>query len=51
MGPGAPFAAKGVKVVATKSPRSAYYAPGVEHLYGSMRECIQAAITGKWRGK
>ncbi|MEM3464992.1 MAG: aconitase X catalytic domain-containing protein [Candidatus Jordarchaeales archaeon] len=51
MGPGAPFAARGVKVVATNSPRSAYYAPGVEHLYGSTRECIQAAITGEWRGK
>ena len=51
MGPGAPFAAHGVKVVATNSPRSAYYAPGVEHLYGSTRECIEAAITGKWRGK
>ncbi|MEM1658997.1 MAG: aconitase X catalytic domain-containing protein [Candidatus Jordarchaeales archaeon] len=51
MGPGAPFAARGVKVVATNSPRSAYYAPGVEHLYGSTRECIQAALTGRWRGK
>lgn len=51
MGPGAPFAARGVKVVATNSPRSAYYAPGVEHLYGSTRECIEAALTGRWRGK
>ena len=51
MGPGAPFAARGAKVVATNSPRSAYYASGVEHLYGSTKECLEAAISGKWRGK
>jgi predicted aconitase len=51
MGPGAPFAARGMRVVATNSPRSAYYAPGVEHLYGSTRECLEAAITGRWRGR
>ncbi|MEX2707493.1 MAG: aconitase X [Candidatus Freyrarchaeum guaymaensis] len=51
LGPGAPFAAQGVEVAATNSPRSAYYAEGVEHLYGSTRECIEAAITGKWRGR
>jgi predicted aconitase len=51
MGPGAPFAARGMRVVATNSPRSAYYAPGVEHLYGSTRECLEAAISGRWRGR
>lgn len=51
MGPGAPFEAQEVDVVATNSPRSAYYAPGVEHLYGSTEECLEAAISGKWRGK
>ncbi len=51
MGPGAPFAARGMKIVATNSPRSAYYASGVEHLYGSTKDCLEAAISGKWRGK
>lgn len=51
MGPGAPFAARGMRVVATNSPRSAYYDPGVEHLYGSTRECLEAAISGRWRGR
>jgi hypothetical protein len=43
----------GTKVVATDSAKHAHYAPaiaGVEVWFGRMAECIDAAITGKWRG-
>jgi len=51
MGPGNPCATRSAKIVATNSPRSAYYIPKVEHLFGSTRECLEAAISGRWRGK
>ncbi|MCQ4153350.1 MAG: aconitase X catalytic domain-containing protein [Archaeoglobi archaeon] len=51
MGPGNPCAARGARIVATNSPRSAYYTPKVEHLFGSTRECLETAISGRWRGK
>ncbi|MFC1858582.1 aconitase X [Thermodesulfobacteriota bacterium] len=48
----------GVKTTATNSARAAHYharggvagGTGVEVLYGSTEECINAAITGKWGG-
>jgi len=43
----------GTKVVATDSAKHAHYAPaiaGLEVWFGSMKECIEAAITGIWRG-
>jgi predicted aconitase len=45
---------RGTKVVATDSAKHAHYAPAIAGLgvwFGSMKECIDAAITGKWRGE
>jgi predicted aconitase len=45
---------KGTNIVATDSAKHAHYAPaigGVDVFYGTMEECIDAAITGKWRGE
>ncbi len=44
---------KGARVVATDSAKHAHYAPaigGVEVCFGTMKECIDAALTGKWEG-
>jgi len=51
MGPGNPASARGARVIATNSPRCAYYAPGVKVLFGSTKDCLEAAISGKWRGR
>ena len=52
--PGAPFhLVKGVKTVAINSARGAYFIPGACHLdviFGDTKDCLQAAISGKWRG-
>ena len=52
IGPGAPFELiKGVNTVATSFARAAYYLPGtskVDVIFGNMRDCIEAAITGRW---
>jgi predicted aconitase len=52
--PGAPFhLVSGVKTVAINSARGAYFIPGacnVDVIFGDTKDCIQAAITGKWRG-
>jgi len=51
--PGAPFhLVRGVKTVAINSARGAYFIPGacnVDVIFGDTKDCIQAAITGKWR--
>jgi predicted aconitase len=52
-GPSAPFnyLKKGVRVVATNSAKTAFYAPGtskVDVLFGGTKKCIEAAIRGKW---
>ena len=42
---------KGTKVVATDSAKQAHYLPaitGVQTWFGSLEDCIQAAVTGKW---
>ncbi len=44
----------GTRVVATDSAKHAHYAPaiaGVDVWFGTMDECIQSAVTGKWRGE
>lgn len=44
---------KGVRTVATDSAKQAHYLPaitGVEAWFGSVRDCIEAAITGSWNG-
>ena len=51
--PGAPFhLVKGVKTVATNTARGAYFIPGACHvdvIFGNTKDCIESAITGKWR--
>jgi predicted aconitase len=51
--PGAPFhLVKGVKTVVTNTARGAYFIPGacnVEVIFGDTGDCIEAAISGKWR--
>jgi len=52
--PGAPFhLVPGVKTVAINSARGAYFIPGacnMDVIFGDTKDCVQAAITGKWRG-
>ncbi|KHF41601.1 aconitase X [Halalkalibacter okhensis] len=43
---------EGTKVVATDSAKQAHYLPaimGIQTWFGSLEDCINAAITGKWR--
>ncbi len=45
---------KGTKVVATDSAKQAHYLPsilGVQCWYGSLEDCINAAISGQWGGE
>jgi predicted aconitase len=42
---------KGTNVVATDSAKQAHYLPaitGVQTWFGSLEDCVQAALTGKW---
>lgn len=44
----------GTKVAALDSAKQAHYLPaimGVQAWFGSTRECIQAALTGRWNGE
>jgi predicted aconitase len=44
---------KGVRTVATDSAKQAHYLPaitGVEAWFGSVRDCVEAAISGSWNG-
>jgi predicted aconitase len=44
---------KGVRTVATDSAKQAHYLPaitGVETWFGSVRDCVEAAIGGSWSG-
>ena len=44
---------KNVKVAAVDSAKQAHYLPaimGVQCWFGTMAECIEAAITGRWSG-
>jgi predicted aconitase len=44
---------KGTEVVATDSAKQAHYLPaitGVQTWFGSLEDCVQAALTGKWSG-
>ncbi|MCL6592520.1 MAG: aconitase X catalytic domain-containing protein [Alicyclobacillus sp.] len=45
---------KGTKVVATDSAKQAHYLPaimGVQCWFGSLQDCIDAAVTGVWKGE
>ncbi len=47
------FIPQGIKVMATNSGKQAHYLPsikGIQAWYGTTEECIDAAITGQWRG-
>ncbi|MFQ5827510.1 MAG: aconitase X, partial [Dehalococcoidia bacterium] len=55
-GPSNPFLffGKNINTVATDSTKAAAYVPRVSQakvFYGETRDCIDAAITGKWRGE
>jgi predicted aconitase len=44
---------KGTKVVATDSAKQAHYLPaitGVQAWFGSVADCVEAAIAGRWNG-
>jgi predicted aconitase len=48
------FIPKGTRVAATDSAKQAHYLPaitGVQTWFGSTQDCIEAAITGKWKGE
>ncbi|WP_417561600.1 aconitase X [Microbacterium sp.] len=47
-------APEGTRVFATDSAKQAHYLPailGIEAWFGTLEECIQAAVTGRWRGE
>lgn len=47
-------APKGCQVFATDSAKQAHYLPailGIEAWFGTTRECVEAALTGTWRGE
>jgi predicted aconitase len=44
----------GTRVFATDSAKQAHYLPailGIEAWFGTLEECVDAAITGRWRGQ
>jgi predicted aconitase len=44
---------KGTKVVATDSAKQAHYLPAImkcQTWFGTVEECVNAALTGRWRG-
>jgi predicted aconitase len=44
---------KGTRTVATDSAKQAHYLPaitGVEAWFGSVKDCVEAALTGRWNG-
>lgn len=45
---------KGVRIIAVNSARASYYAHnlfGMETWFGSTRDCVQTAVSGRWEGK
>jgi predicted aconitase len=45
---------KGTKVACTDSAKQAHYLPawlGLETWFGSVEDCVEAAITGQWKGE
>jgi len=45
---------KGTRIVATDAAKHAHYAPaiaGVKVWFGTMEECINCAVTGRWKGE
>jgi predicted aconitase len=49
----APIEALGVRRLATNSAKAAFYAPGHSHAevrFGTLDQCLEAAVTGRWPG-
>ncbi|MET1033867.1 MAG: aconitase X catalytic domain-containing protein [Arthrobacter sp.] len=47
-------APRGTRVFATDSAKQAHYLPailGIEAWFGTLEDCVDAAVTGKWRGE
>ncbi len=47
------FMPKGTRVTATDSAKQAHYLPaltGVQTWFGSLEDCVDAAVTGRWNG-
>jgi hypothetical protein len=47
-------APQGTRVFATDSAKQAHYLPailGIEAWFGTLEECVDAAVTGRWRGE
>jgi len=47
------YVPKGTKVVASDSAKQSHYLPailGVQCWFGSMEDCVNAAVTGRWNG-
>jgi predicted aconitase len=47
-------APKGTRVFATDSAKQAHYLPailGIEAWFGTLEECVDAAVTGRWNGE
>jgi predicted aconitase len=45
---------KGIRVIAVNSARASYYAHnlfGMETWFGSTRDCVETAVSGRWEGK
>ena len=45
---------EGAKVACTDSAKQAHYIPawlGLETWFGSVEDCVEAAITGQWKGE
>ena len=49
-----PGRAGGTRVFATDSAKQAHYLPailGIEAWFGTLEDCVDAAVTGRWRGR
>ena len=47
------YAPKGTSVIATDSAKQAHYLPAILGLpvwFGTVKECVDAALTGRWNG-
>jgi predicted aconitase len=50
----APIEEMGFKAMATSSAKAAFYAPmhsGLQRRFGTLEQCIAAALTGRWTGR
>jgi predicted aconitase len=47
-------APEGTRVFATDSAKQAHYLPailGIEAWFGTLEDCVDAAVTGRWQGE